>query len=267
MRAHGLHREVQALADLGGAEPFDQQPQHLEFAVGEHGVVQRLVAALDEARRGGLADVHAAGRDLAQRAEQRLGGAVLVEVALRAGLQRARGVLLLPVHGEHQDPQLRLLELEALDEVDAREPRHRHVEHGDVVVVGADERERLVAARGSPATCRSVVAARMRFSPSRTILWSSATSTRIMPLSQAGEAAQRTRSRRRVPPRGARAISSEPPRKAMRSRMPFRPRARLGEVLGCDAAAVVLDLDLESLPSRRRASPRRSSRRRGARCW
>src|SRR5688572_31598455 len=92
VRAHRLHGKMQALADLRGAESFDQQAQHLELAVGER-FVRRLVASMKEARRRGIADVHAPGRDLAQRAEQRLGGAVLVKVALRARFQRAGGVL------------------------------------------------------------------------------------------------------------------------------------------------------------------------------
>ena len=44
-------------------------------------------------------------------------------------------------------------------------------------------------------------------------------------------------------------------------------RARLGEVLGRDAAAVVLDLDLQRAVLDAERHPARSSRRRGARCW
>src|SRR5437588_626119 len=80
-------------------------------------------------------------------AHQLLGGAVLVEVAGGGGLERARRVLAFAVHGEHQQAKLRLLGLQPLDEIDAGEPGHRHVEHRDVVVVASHELQRLVAAR------------------------------------------------------------------------------------------------------------------------
>ena len=232
-----------------GPEALDQQAQHLELAVGQR-LVRRLVARLQQAGGGGLGDVHAAGGDLAQRADQQLGGAVLVEVARGAGLERARRVLLLAVHREHQDAQLRLLELEALDEVDARRGRastcrawrrrSRCALH---------QRERLVAARrlGGDLRCRRWRRGCASGRRAR-CLWSSAMqdADHAASVRPAGRAAARAAAAR-VPPRGARADLERAAEvgDALAHALQAE-RARLGEVRRRDAAAVVLDLDVDA---------------------
>ena len=148
MRAHGLHRQVQPLGDLGdrlalGEQRKTSNSRSERRACGGPFASGIAPSASCSATAALMKAPPAATLRIAPTSCAR--GAVLGEVARGAGPERAHRVLLLVVHAEHQDAQLRLLGLHPLDELDAALARHRHVEQQQVEVERAHPRERLVA--------------------------------------------------------------------------------------------------------------------------
>ncbi len=179
-------------------------------------------------------------------------GAVLGEIAGGAGLQRARRVLVLAVHRQDEELHARLLDSQALDEVDAREARHGHVEQRHVVVVGLDQRERLVAARRFARHLhvgRRGEDALQAVAHDLVVVGEQHADHCGLPLrrqshAHAGAAARRTRHLDRA------AEVVHPLAHALQAE-----RARLGEVGRRDAAAVVLDLEEDLAVVRAHAHP------------
>jgi len=75
----------------------------------------------------------------AARVDQVAVGGGLEHVARRAGAQRLEEELLVLVHGEHEDPQLGLARGELARRLQARQPRHGHVEDDQIDVVGEQD--------------------------------------------------------------------------------------------------------------------------------
>ena len=103
-----------------------------------HGVQRELLGHLG-------ADVGAAAGDLADRGDELRRGAFLGEVARGPGADRAHRVLVLLVHGEDENAQLRLLGVHLLDELDAALAGHRHVEQQEIELELAHALHHLVA--------------------------------------------------------------------------------------------------------------------------
>ena len=62
-------------------------------------------------------------------------GRILEDIARGAHLERLEEVLLVVVHREHEDPDLRLATRELVCGLNPREPRHRHIEDGEVYLL------------------------------------------------------------------------------------------------------------------------------------
>ncbi|CAM2179274.1 hypothetical protein BLAT2472_40534 [Burkholderia latens] len=123
----------------------DDAAHHVELArrqpfVRQH--VGRCAQRASEAFGRRRAHVDAAGRDLDDGLDQPGGRAVLRQVAGRAGLERARRVLRLRVHGQHEHPQRRDVRLDQPDQLDAGRPGHRQVEQQHVGGAAFGQRER-----------------------------------------------------------------------------------------------------------------------------
>src|SRR4051812_28130771 len=132
----GLRADHEDLGDLLRRVRLGDQLHHLELAGCQRLEVAVLVLAREE-----VADQRRDGAGVEERLAADGGAARLDEVAVgrglehvtgRARLQRLEEVLLVVVHREDQRPQLGLASVELAGGLDARHPRHRHVEDGEV---------------------------------------------------------------------------------------------------------------------------------------
>ena len=237
--------------DLGVGPAAGDQLEDLALALGE--LRERL--GVGAGRRPGeevhqppghaRAEDRVARRHRADRPDQLRALGALEQVAAGAGAHRREHRLVVVVHRQHEDRDVRRRVDDPARGLDAVEPGHVDVHQHDVRVPGRDRGDRLLARRGlaRPGRCRPrspAAAAR----PARNAAWSSATRTRIRSARLAHGAAARPsgrRARTRVPPSGRRSTATSPPTSAARSCIDSRPVPRRGDV--GQAAAVVGDLD------------------------
>src|SRR5215831_1357597 len=131
--ARGLGGEVEVPRDRLEALAAGELEEDLALAVRQQ-LVGGLGGAVAEREALGelRADVPSARGDLAERADQLLGLAVLRYIARRAGLEHSRGDRALGVHAVHEHRQLRMLRLDALYQLDRIGAGHANVHQHDV---------------------------------------------------------------------------------------------------------------------------------------
>ncbi|CAI8693863.1 hypothetical protein EMIT0111MI5_11239 [Burkholderia sp. IT-111MI5] len=145
VRADRLRAQREFGRDLRDGLARDDAVHHVEFARGQPFVRQHLGRRAQRAREAfgrRRAHVDAARRDLADGLDELGGRAVLRQVAGCAGLERARRVLRLGVHRQHERAQRRRMALDQPDQLDAGRRGHRQVEQQHVRGAALGQRER-----------------------------------------------------------------------------------------------------------------------------
>ena len=92
--------------------------------------------------------IAAPGRNLADGGHQLLVGALFIDVAGRAGFQRAHAKFVFGMHAEHDDGELGLVTLDLLERFDPVLVRQRNVEQDEVISVLAQQPDGLCAGTG-----------------------------------------------------------------------------------------------------------------------
>ena len=153
MRLDGLHAETQLLCNLRRGAPLADQPEHLQFPIAEvfdGGAGDRLIASetAENALHHVRAEVDLAAQHLAQCIDDMPGDLMLVDVAVRTGVDRALREQGLIAHGTDQHLELRVMALEAPNQFQAIAIVQRQVDDDHVRHVFAYQLLRFAHAAG-----------------------------------------------------------------------------------------------------------------------
>src|SRR5208283_3856744 len=142
---YGLDRQVHLVGDLRHRLAAGKLDEDLKLPVGELAMrrLRRLAGGLERKGLGKRpADVLATGQDQAQGLQQILRFPGLGKKSARASAQQIDGVLLLRVHADDQNRQIRPPSLEQSDGLDDRGVRKGDVEHHHVEFPAGRQLER-----------------------------------------------------------------------------------------------------------------------------
>src|SRR5579859_1501765 len=144
--AHGLYAQRKLVGNVFDRLAGANHAQYLEFAVGEQLMNRRVRSSsqiVGQALRQRHADVAAAGEHALNRLLQLLGNAILGQIPGRAGLQRAPRILLLRIHAQEENRQLRPDALQIAQDIEPAFSGHADIQDDDFPVVRADARKRF----------------------------------------------------------------------------------------------------------------------------
>lgn len=151
VRAHRLDAQREVCRNLRDRLAARQHSQHLVLPIGQ-ALVGPLAPVGMQPEREQLgqrrADVFLAAEQMIDGRHQLGRRALLGDVPVCAGAQRAAREFRRGVHAQDQHGQLRPLAPQQLDEVETAEARHGEVEDDQVPLSAADLRERLIASAG-----------------------------------------------------------------------------------------------------------------------
>src|SRR5439155_9374367 len=135
--AHGLDAETELTRNVAWARSRGHETKHDELAVGELLVRRTLVVRADGARElrcHSSAQVLFAAPNRADRADELLRRAFLVEVPTGSRAKHAHRVLLFWIHRQNQHGHLRPQALELLQQLETGLARHRYIDERAVPV-------------------------------------------------------------------------------------------------------------------------------------
>ena len=153
----GLAAEVQRFGDEPGAQPAADEPENLQFAVGQTfdvgigrlgcvlrgGALRAARQPRDGVRGDLIADIDGSGQHAVDREQEPVGLFLLHDVPPRTGAQGAFGVEGLVVHRKHEGQQLRLANAQVFDQLDAVALAQRQVDQRQIGLQAFGQRQRV----------------------------------------------------------------------------------------------------------------------------